>query len=69
MNMGGMHPVPWQAAAEAAARTAEADAECLSRDLSEALERLVDHKLHMQRSLEAVLGHMRAVYAQVTACA
>ncbi|KAK9842247.1 hypothetical protein WJX81_002558 [Elliptochloris bilobata] len=49
------------AAAEAAARSAEADAERLNRDLSEALGRLVDHKLHVQRSLEAVLAHMRAV--------
>ena len=64
-----MQPVPWQTAAEAAARSADADAERLSRDLSEALERLVDHKLHMQRSLEAVLAHMRAVHAQVAACA
>lgn len=66
---GNICAVPWQAAAEAAARSADADAERLSRDLSEALERLVDHKLHMQRSLEAVLAHMRAVHAQVTAFA
>lgn len=56
-----------QAAAEAAARSAEADAERLNRDLAEALGRLVDHKLHVQRSLEAVLAHMRAVSAQVAA--
>jgi len=58
---------PLQAAAEAAARGTDADAERLNRDLGEALGVLVDHKLHVQRALEGVHAHVRAVAGQVAA--
>lgn len=52
---------------EEAGRRAEAEAEALVGDLGDALQALLDHKLHCQAALDSVAAHMRTLTREVAA--
>ena len=62
--MGLLRP---QVHVEEVARGNEAEAEALEGDLGEALQALLDHKLHCQAALERVHAHLRSVHEDVGA--
>ncbi len=72
-----MCPLPWhpsqqvlavvQVHVEGVGRANEAEAEALVGDLGEALQALLDHKLHLQAALERVHGQVRSVVDDVAA--
>jgi hypothetical protein len=48
-------------------RANEAEAEQLNGDLAEALQALLDHKLHLQRTLEHTHSHLHSTLDTVAA--
>jgi len=48
-------------------RANEAEAEQLVGDLAEALQQLLDHKLHLQRTLENTHAHLHSTLHKVAA--
>ncbi|CAL8470906.1 g10448 [Coccomyxa elongata] len=59
--------VALQIQAEEEVRESEAEAEQLNADLADALQSLLDHKLHLQRTLEHTHSHVHSVLASVAA--
>ncbi len=56
-----------QIQAEEEVRDNETEAEELNADLADALQSLLDHKLHLQRTLEHTHSHVHSVLSSVAA--